>query len=71
MQGGGGQPILNIVGTFSESHINENGNQLRQFVTLKPPGITNTLFRTKTFRNILGVVGGQLDYCDREISISF
>lgn len=43
----GNQPIPQVVGTFGECHLNENGRQLRDFCTFNELKITNTFFRKK------------------------
>ncbi|XP_022204516.1 craniofacial development protein 2-like [Nilaparvata lugens] len=50
----GNQPIPQVVGTFGEYHLNENGRQLRDFCTYNELKITNTFFRKKTYTNIPG-----------------
>ncbi|XP_054708323.1 uncharacterized protein LOC129218133 [Uloborus diversus] len=43
----GNQPIPNVVGTFGEICLNDNGKQLRDFASFNNFKLTNTFFRKK------------------------
>ncbi|XP_039280839.1 uncharacterized protein LOC111056792 [Nilaparvata lugens] len=43
----GNHPIPQVVGTFGECHLNENGRHLRDFCTFNDLKITNTFFKKK------------------------
>lgn len=62
----GKEPIKNLIGIHGEEHLNNNGRQLRELVTMNSLKITNTFFKKRDinkftwaargYRSIIGYI---------------
>lgn len=60
----GKEPIKNLIGIHGEEHLNNNGRQLRELVTMNSLKITNTFFKKRDINKFTWAARGYRSIID-------